>query len=175
MKKKVISVALVGAMALSIAGCAKKIETVKAGDFRDALEEVMDDDDYTDANDNIYCYGDNFFIEFYEFGDEDDAADAWDDIYDTYEDMTDGGDFSGKRKTVTTGSFGYILLDGECEDEDFLTGVSGVQFLNGGENYYYGGIFYVEDQIIIVMTTKDKDGNREDIDTILNALGYPKP
>ena len=173
--KKVISVAVLGAMALSMTGCAKKIESVKKGDFKDAIEEVIDDSDYSDNGSNIYYYGDNFFIEFYEFDDEDDARDCWDDIVDSYEDANDGGDFDGKRKTVNTDNYGYILLDGECEDDDFLTDISGVYFLNGGENYYYGGIYWVEDEIIIVMTTKDKDGNREDIDTIISALGYPKP
>ena len=173
--KKIISVALLGAMTLSVAGCALKIETVKKGDFKDAIEEVIDEGDYAETSNNIYYYGDNFFIDYYELDDEDDAADAWEDIYDVYEDMIDHSDFEGKRKTVSTSSYGYILLDGECDDDDFLRDVSGVQFLAYGENYYYGGIFYCEDQIIIVMTLKDKDGNREDIDTILDALGYPKP
>ena len=173
--KQVISVALVSAMALSIAGCAKKIESIKKGDFKDAIEEVIDDGDYVEYGDNIYYYGDNFFIDFYQLDDEDDAADAWDDILDSYNDMVDDKDFDGSRRMVSTSNYGYILLDGESDSDDFLADVSGITFLAGGENYYYGGIFYVEDEIIVVMTLKDKDGNREDIDTILAAMGYPHP
>ena len=61
--KKVISVALLGAMALSVAGCAKKIDPVKKKDFKTAIETVIDEDDYYETdNNNIYYYGDNFFI-----------------------------------------------------------------------------------------------------------------
>ena len=81
--KKVISVAVLGAMVLSMTGCAKKIESVKKGDFKDAIEEASIDD-YSDNGSNIYYYGDDFFIEFYEFDDEDDARDCWDDIIDSY-------------------------------------------------------------------------------------------
>ncbi len=173
--KKVISVALLGAMALSIAGCAKKIESIKAKDFKNAIEEVIDEDDYSDLGDNIYYYGDNMFIDFYEFEDADDATDTWEDILDSYNDMTDDKKFDGSRRLVNTSNYGYILLDGECDDKNFLSDLSNVYFLQSGRSYYYGGIFFVDDEIIVVMTTKDKDGNREDIDTILAAMGYPKP
>ena len=174
--KKVISVALLGAMALSVAGCAKKIDPVKKKDFKTAIETVIDEDDYYETdNNNIYYYGDNFFIEFYQFDDADNALDTWEDILDSFESMKDHNDFDGRSSFVTTDEYGYIRLNGECEDDDFLTDLSGVVFLQSGESYYYGGIYYVDDEIIVVMTTKDKDGNREDIDTIISALGYPKP
>ena len=175
MMKKAVSIVLLGAMALSMAGCAKKIETVKKKDFKNAIEEVIDDTDYVDGESNVYYYGDNFFVDFYQLSDEDDAADCWEDILDSYNDMVDDKKFDGSRRMVNTDTFGYILLDGECDDKNFLTDISNVYFLQSGRSYYYGGIFYVEDEIIVVMTTKDKDANRDDINTILNALGYPKP
>lgn len=175
MMKKAVSIVLLGAMALSMAGCAKKIETVKKKDFKNAIEEVIDEDDYVENDSNVYYYGENFFIDFYEFSDEDDAADAWEDILDSYNDMVDDKKFDGSRRLVNTDTYGYILLNGDCDDKDFLTNISNVYFLQEGRSFYYGGIFFVEDEIIVVMTTKDKDSNMEDIRTILNALGYPKP
>lgn len=173
--KKVISVALVGVMMMSLAGCAKKIESIRLKDFKSALETVIDEDDYTATDSNVYYYGDDFFIECYKKDDEDDAADAWEDILDSYNDMVDDKKFDGSYRMVNTDTFGYILLKGDCDDKHFLEDISNVYFLESGRNYYYGGIFWVEDEIIVVMTTKDKDSNRDDINTILNEMGYPKP
>ena len=46
--KKVISVALLGAMAFSIAGCGKNYQVVSKKDFTNALEDVcdLDEDDW---------------------------------------------------------------------------------------------------------------------------------
>ncbi len=175
--KKAIAVSLIGAMLLPLAGCAKKIESVRARDFKTAIEEVIDEDDYTTNSDdsNVYYYGDDFFIDFYQLDDEDDAADAWEDILDSYNEMCDDKKFDGSRRMISTDAYGYILLNGESSDKHFLEDVANVYFLSGGKNFYYGGIFFVEDEIIVVMTTDDSNASRQDINTILNALGYPKP
>ena len=50
--KKAIAVSLIGAMLLPLAGCAKKIESVRARDFKAAIEEVIDEDEYTTNGDS---------------------------------------------------------------------------------------------------------------------------
>ena len=74
--KKIIAVTLVGAMLLPLAGCAKKIEHIRAGEFKDAIEEVFDDDDYVSYGDLITVMDDDYAIVFTQFDDEDDAEEA---------------------------------------------------------------------------------------------------
>ena len=162
--KQIIAVTLIGAMLLPLAGCAKKIERIRAKDFEDALEEVFDDDDYASYGGSVVLYESNYYIAFRTYDDDDDARDEWEDFLDDFDDMKEDKDFDGRTRRVDHDTYGYVLLDGDCDDRDFME-----------RGYIYGGIFYVEDEIIIVLTTKDKDDYRDDIDTILRALGFPHP
>lgn len=163
--KKIIAATLAGAMLLPLAGCAKKIEHIRAGEFKDAIEEVFDDDDYTSYGDTIVVMDDDYAIVFSQYDDEDDALDAWEDTVDEYEDMMDDKDFDGRTRLVNRDTYGYILLNGECDDRDFYQ----------GRSYMYGGIYYVEDEIFAIVTVDDDNGARDDINTILRALGLPRP
>ena len=163
--KKIIAATLVGAMLLPLAGCAKKIELIRAGEFKDAIEEVFDDDDYVSYGDMIVVMDDDYAIVFSQYDDEDDALDAWEDTVDDYEDMMDDKDFDGRTRLVNRDTYGYILLNGECDDRDFYQ----------GRSYMYGGIYYVEDEIFAIVTVDDDNGARDDINTILRALGLPRP
>lgn len=161
--KKIIAATLVGAMILPLAGCAKKIERVKSRDFEAAIEEVFDDDEYGSYGGSTVVYADNYEIMFMTLDDDDEARDDWEDFLDEFDDMMDDDDFDGRTRRVDRGEYGYVLLDGENDSRDFAD----------GSDYLYGGIYYVEDELIVVLTTKDKDSYREDVDTILNALGFP--
>ena len=164
--KKIISAALAGIMLLPLAGCAfKKIERVRSKDFKNAIEEVFDEDDYGTYGDSIFVNDEHYAVNFTEFDDEDDARDTWEEALDNFDDMMDDHDFDGRTVRVDRDSYGYILFDGECEDSDFM----------GNRSYIYGGIFYVEDEYIAVVTDKDKDANRDNVDTILTAIGFPHP
>ena len=163
--KKIVAATLVGAMLLPLAGCAKKIERIRAKDFEDALEEVFDDDEYGSYSGTVYVFEDHYSIAFTTMDDDDDARDEWEDILEEFEDMKDDKDFDGRYRMVDRGTYGYIILNGECDDSHFLN----------GRGYYYGGVFYVEDELFIIVTDKDKDDYRDDIDTILRALGLPRP
>ena len=163
--KKIIAATLVGAMLLPLAGCAKKIEHIRAAEFKDAIEEVFDDDDYVSYGDMIVVMDDDYAIAFSQYDDEDDALDAWEDTVDDYEDMMDDKDFDGRTRLVNRDTYGYILLNGECDDRDFYQ----------GRSYMYGGIYYVEDEIFAIVTVDDDNGARDDINTILRALGLPRP
>ena len=150
---------------MSLAGCARKIEPVSSRDFKNAVEEVFDDDEYGTYGGSVFVLDDHFAVNFTEFDDEDDARDTWEEALDNFDDMMDDNDFHGRTVRVDRDNYGYILFDGECDDDDFM----------GDRSYIYGGIFYVEDEYIAVVTDKDKDSNRADVDTILNALGFPHP
>lgn len=163
--KKIIAVTLVGAMLLPLAGCAKKIEHIRAGEFKDAIEEVFDDDDYVSYGDMIAVTDDDYAIVFTQFDDEDDAEEAWEDMVDSFEDMMDDKDFDGRARLVNRDTYGYILLNGECDDRDFYT----------GRSYMYGGIYFVEDEAFAILTVEDDNDTRNDVNTILRALGLPRP
>ncbi|MBR1797527.1 MAG: hypothetical protein IJ757_05925 [Clostridiales bacterium] len=161
--KEVVSTILIGAMLMPLAGCSKKIEPIKAKEFKKAIELVFDDDEYSSYGDIIYVDDDNYMIMYRKADDEDDAEDAWEDLLDDYEDMVDDKKFDGRTRLVEGDGYGYILLNGDSSDKGF------------GKGYYYGGIYYVEDMVIAIVTTKDKDANRDNINTILRELGLPRP
>lgn len=165
MIKEIMAVTLVGAMLLPLAGCAKKIERMRAKDFKNGIETVFDDDEYSSYGDTISLADDDYIIAFMTADDDDDARDEWEDIVDAFQDMKDDKKFDGRTRLVDRDTYGYILLSGDCKDKDFAN----------GKGYYYGGIFYVEDELIVVITLKDKDSCRDNIDTILRALGLPRP
>ena len=62
-----------------------------------------------------------------------------------------------------SGATGYILVDGDSDNDDFMDGKC------------YGGIFLKENTIVIVMANSNKSSDMEDIDAMLSAIGYPKP
>jgi len=163
--KKAVAITLIGAMLLPLAGCGKKIEPVRARDFEAAIEEVFDDDEYMSYDGSVFVSDDDFVIGYMKFEDEDDALDSWEDFIDDYEDMLDHKKFDGRHVFVNRDTYGYILLNGENSDRNFAE----------GKGYYYGGIYFTEDVLIVVITTDDRDASRQDVNTILNALGYPKP
>ena len=134
--KNIIAATLVGTMLLPLAGCAKKIEHIRAGEFKDAIEEVFDDDDYVSYGDMIVVMDDDYAIAFSQYDDEDDALDAWEDTVDDYEDMMDDKDFDGRTSSRLTDSEGYILLNGESHSDDFY------------DDDLYGGIFCKEDVVV---------------------------
>ena len=108
---------------------------------------------------------DDYAIVFTQFDDEDDAEDAWEDMVDSFEDMMDDKDFDGRARLVNRDTYGYILLNGECDDRDFYT----------GRSYMYGGIYFVEDEAFAILTVEDDNDTRDDVNTILRALGLPRP
>jgi len=167
--KKIMSVILATSVVLPLAACGKKIEPVKAKDFKKALEESLDidDDEYYDWDDeddeNIWYSDSNIVIDFYIYEDEDDAYDLFEDLYDEYQDMMDDKDFSGKSKAVFTDTYGYITLNGEADTKHWL------------DDDIYGGIYYAGDMVAYIYTTSTKDAKKETIDDLLGELGFPKP
>ncbi len=166
------SVLLIGSMLFSIAGCGR----VKAYDKKEVKSILKDDlglkddkDYYTYDWDDYYVFtGSNgkssFRIAIYE--DEDDAADEFEDLLDNFQDDKDDDCFSGRSRYVSGKSSGYIVLNGEADDDgDFFT----------EDEYYYGGIYWADNMIIWVLADKDKDNAREDVRAFLKAFGLPRP
>lgn len=169
--KSIVSITLLASMAFSMAGCAKKITPVKKNDFKDAIEEVfdIDDDDYWEYDGDDYTsisyYDHDYYVVMYQYDDADDALDDFEDIYDNYEDMVEDKEFKGKKKAVFNekAGYGYIVLNGESESDDFY------------DDDIYGGIYWADDTVIVVLVLSDKDKYTENIDAVISALGYPKP
>ena len=166
--KSLVSTMLIGSMLFSFAGCSVKFDAVKAKDFKKALEDAMDidDDDYSDYDwddsRNIWYYHKDIRIDYYQFDDADDAYDYFEDLYDEWEDTLDDGDFDGKHKEKfkDDATSGYILLNGESDNDDFY------------EGDIYGGIYFVDDIIIIAVCRSDKQKDMDKIDALLDAIGY---
>ena len=174
--KGIVSVALVGSMLMSVAGCAS-FNLISYKDFKKALEDAvnLDDDDIreyknstVDGNDTkheIYATDGKCAYMFIEFDDADDAVDYFEDVYDEFEDTVKDDDFDGSYKKAYSESSqtGYILVNGDSDNDDFMDGKC------------YGGIFLKENTIVVVMANSQKSSDIEDIDAVLDAIGYPKP
>ena len=150
-----------------MAACSK-IQPIKPKDFGKALESALDldDDDYNEGkgSDYKYCsYYDDITAYCYQYDDEDDAYDQFDDIKDLYDDMMDDKDFSGKTKVVTGKDFGYILLNGEGDSDDFI------------DDDFYGGFYYTGDTVVVIYTTSTSDKKIKMVKDLISELGYPKP
>ena len=79
--------------------------------------------------------------------------------------MVDDKDFSGKHRSFYNekAGYGYILLNGESDDNDFV------------DDKVYGGIYWSGDTFIIILVTSDKDKYVDNVTALIRALGYPKP
>lgn len=174
--KGIVSVALAGSIMMSVAGCAS-FNQITHKEFKSALEDAlkMDDGDYTeyknssvggdDTKHEVYAVDGKCRYAFIEFEDVDDAKDYFEDIYDEFEDTIKDDDFKGSYKKAYSDSSatGYILVDGDSDNDDFMDGKC------------YGGIFLKENTIVVVMANSNKSSDMDDIDAMLSAIGYPKP
>lgn len=171
--KKVVSIALVAAMMLSVAACGKNYKVVDKKTFKSALEDVagFDEDDiydfkdyYDGAEHDLDCSDGRIRYEYIQFEDNEAAMDYFEDYwYDDYEDMVDDGDFSGRRSSVITNTSAYILVNGESDSDDFF------------DDDIYGGFFCKEDTVVLVYTVSDRDRDIEAVNEFLSAIGYPHP
>ncbi|SCW57528.1 hypothetical protein SAMN02910456_01934 [Ruminococcaceae bacterium YRB3002] len=174
--KGVVAAVLTGAIIMSVAGCVS-FEQISNKEFKKALTGAgkIDEEEITEVKDATYEGADlkrkiiasdgKCLYSYMEFDDKDDAFDAFKDIYDDFGDAVDDDDFDGKySKGISESSYsGYLLVDGDSDDKDFVDGKC------------YGGIYYKEDTIVIVMANSQKTKDKDKIDAVLDAIGYPKP
>jgi len=171
--KKVMAIALVAAMMLSVAACGKNYKVVDKKTFKSALEDVADFDDdqiydyedyYDGAEHDLDCWDDNIRYEYIQFEDNEAAMEFFDDYYyDGFEDMIEDGDFEGRRSSAHSNTSAYILVNGESDSDDFF------------DDDIYGGFFCKEDTVVIVYAISDRDRDMEAVDEFLSAIGYPHP
>lgn len=170
--KNVVAVMMTAVMLFSMTGCHKNIKEISKKDFKNALEDELDVDsddisDWSDDDEKCYIYISDDYVQSYifiEFDDEDDAADAFEDYYDDFEDVKDDDDFDGSSSAYISDSTGYILFDGETDDDKFLE-----------ESEIYGGIYHRGAVLVVAYSADGGKSDNKDIDTFLSAVGYPKP
>lgn len=177
--KGVMAIGLTAAMLFSFTGCGTSFSATDKKTFESALEDKdildLDDDEYSSQKGDdlygvdgctrdIWYYGDDFYIEYREFDETEDAYDYFEDCYDDFEDDMDDENFEGSSKSKISDTTGYIILDGEGDDGDFV-----------GDDDIYGGLYFKDNTVVYVLVRSDKDKDQDKVDDFLDAIGYPKP
>ena len=179
-----IAAVLVGATMLSVAGCTSVKYIGDEDVFFDALksnagiskkemqykEKNTDFDGadveyltFTEDGNNSYCY--------IRFEDAKDAMYEFEEYYDSFEDALDDKAFDGSNKRMITKDQGYIVFDGDLEEE---TPFGGMTFYNGDLNMY-GGIYVSKNVYIEIYTFNGSKKDKKTIDAILKDLNLPTP
>lgn len=181
MLKNVAAVAMAGVMIMSAAGCkALKIEKVSSGDFTSAVEDNtgIELNEYSyEGIENLYFYNDWYYIDYFEYEDADEAKDVFEDAYDSFDSAKSHNDFSGSSKYVCVNDYGYFLFNGEVEGSGFIAPLSDEyeSIASSLDGDVYGGVFWADDMIMVVITRSDDKEDKDYINAILSDLGYPKP
>lgn len=168
MKKKIISIILLVAFAISLVGCAK-FKEIDHKAFEEALEEVGFDDDeyystrnYGDYERYVSASDGNVTYRYMLFEDEDDAYDYFDDFYDDFSDAVSDRDFSGSSRRSFSRHSGFVLFNGEIDTRHLDSDI-------------YGGVFFRGSMIVEVIAYSDKKSDKSDVDDFLRALGFSHP
>lgn len=170
--KKVLSVAMVASMVFSMTACGKSFKAIDKKDFKKALkaieldedmEEIEDDNvEYLGIDDAEYAasaYDEDQMYMFIEFEDADAAKEYFEDeFYDDFEDAIEDEDIDGKYSNKISDDSGYIIVNGENDDEEM-----------------YGGIYFKDNVMVVAISYTTKKSDMKDIDAFLDAIGYPKP
>lgn len=199
--KRAIASALVLSMVVPMAGCKKEkkvsFEAIKAKDVINALEDMDceetgwggywgDPFEYYDTNDDHSCFDansynydrviagrleDNTLVVYYEFDDEDDAYDYFTEvIYEEFEDLNDDDGFDGDVLLKESEGFGYVLINAETDDVELIVGDTSYNNDYDFEGYC-GGVYYVDNMVLIVMNYDDCDV--DEVTEFLDLLEYP--
>lgn len=86
--------------------------------------------------------------------------------YKRFQDILSKGAFSGSYDYAFSGTEGYIILDG------YINYDQGWFNHNG---YMYGGLFFTGDVFVVVLAYTDDFMTQYQVDTFLQAIGYPTP
>ena len=86
--------------------------------------------------------------------------------YMRFQDILSKGAFSGDYDYAFNGTEGYIILDG------YINYDQGWFNHNG---YMYGGLFFTGDVFVVVLAYTDDYFAQYQVDTFLQAIGYPYP
>ncbi len=169
--KKVLSVAMVASMVFSMTACGKSFKAISKKDFKKGLKAIELDEDMEELEDDLEYYGfddteyvamaedDEQMYIFIEFEDAEVAKEYFEDeFYDDFEDAIEDEDIDGKYSYKISDNSGYILVNGENDDEEM-----------------YGGIFFKDNILVAAVADSTKKSDMKDIDAFLEEIGYPKP
>lgn len=178
--RKITAILMTSVMVFSFAGCGSKIkfydEDVITKLFEDELDIEEDDIHVTEMEEGVNPadgllittkYND-IRINVVLFDDADDALDTFQDRYDMFNDTFDRqGIFEGNYDSDFEDNWGYIVVNGENTG----SGIFGDILASGP---IYAGIYYIDSMIIVVAPEPGSDINVDDMNKVLDALGYPK-
>lgn len=169
--KGIVSVLLIATMALAFSACGS-VKAVAPKEFKSAVKDVMDcdkddlyeGDGYVDYVDSYIEYDgedwDKYTIEITEYEDEDAAKYVFESRVNSFNFYKSHDGIDGKIKITKN----YIVVDAEV-----------VTSYDGDGIDMYGGYYLAENYIIQVTTNTGKDKDRDVVDEMIEALGYPKP
>ena len=120
---------------------------------------------------DLYCTaqysGNNLKICIFQQYDLKHASEVYNEsYYMRFQDILSKGAFSGDYDYAFNGTEGYIILDG------YLNYDQGWFNHNG---YIYGGLFFTGDVFVVVLAYTDDYFAQYQVDTFLQAIGYPYP
>lgn len=168
--KGIVSLLLVVAMAFTLMGCG--VKEISPKEFKTLIKDTLDcDKEDLDERDGYVDYEDTFIryigedsskydIEYTEYEDEEAAKYQFDSIVNSLEFMKKHDGVDGKIKIASN----YVTVDAEMTygyDADSVD--------------FYGGYYLAKNIIIEVSTGTGKDKDKDVIDDVIKALGYPKP
>mgnify|MGYP003291888168 CR=1 FL=1 len=174
---KSISVLIILSMALAFAGCYFK--SPDADKFKSSLEKSFDasSTDYVEmtftekdtpikgCKSVVTYFGNGVSCTYYEFGDARQGQTYFDKYYETFEDVIEGGNFSGECKKSSSGSRGYVYFDGRISDAAANDSMFGT-----GDSY--GGAYY-EGNVVVVVITHSGSASKSSAEDFLKKVGYP--
>ena len=120
--------------------------------------DVIINIDGTSVNSNEYSYT--------RCVDEETAKALFDYYYEEYEPVFDMKEFSGISSHESGEDYGYILIDGRVDSEE-----------NGISIYtpYHDAIFLKGDTVIVAIASDYEKHIEDEVDKLLDSIGYPHP
>ena len=190
---RLLAASMSALMLVSFAGCdflntkidVDSLDEIDEDEWIDALEEAgLTENDYYAYENDFFTFDDGtkFTVE-YEVDAESDCCvyyysrfkttEEAEELYEYYEVLysdiltNNGGKFSGTKGYDSDDDSGYIVLNGEFEQDN-------------GYCPYYDILIWKDDVVVMaylgnISSASQVSGAKKEIDTFLDALGYPKP
>ena len=192
--RSIIAGTMSALMLVSFAGCdmftttkidVDSLDDIDEEDWIDALESIgLTDSDYIAYGNDSFSFpdGTTFKIDseidaetqcccyyYSKFASTEEAGELYEYYEDLYSDVLSntGGKFSGSKGYDSTDDSGYIVLNGDFEDDDSYCP-------------YYDILIWKDDVVVMaylgnINSSAEVSGAKKEIGEFLDALGYPKP
>lgn len=134
----------------------------------DDADDIEDELDIENAEEYImgYCTDEDeeavILYEFISFEDTESAHDYFnEEWYEDYSEAKKDKDLDGTMKDSLSKTSGYIILDVESDSKDL------------GKGNIYGGIYFADNTVVIVMGMDASKSSKKEIDSFLESIEYP--